>query len=151
MQICNIIHSTFPILLSHLQYIISEAMSTSISIPSAEKSLPVLCIMTRGIAGSQATLCGECMNISCLGSHCKSSHCKALMVQTCDIIYLYILLSQFSCLLSHLQYIISEALSTPVYLTKAIIILQSLMAQTCDIYFHLPTLLSLALFAVCNF
>ena len=29
------------------------------SIPSTEITLPVLCIMTRGIAGSQVTLCGE--------------------------------------------------------------------------------------------
>ena len=28
-------------------------------IPSAEITLPVLCIMRRGIAGSQVTLCGE--------------------------------------------------------------------------------------------
>ena len=36
-------------------------------IPSAEITLPVLCIMTRGIAGSQVTLCGECTYPSLLG------------------------------------------------------------------------------------
>ena len=32
--------------------------------PSAEITLPVLCIMTRGVAGSQVTLCGEWLSTS---------------------------------------------------------------------------------------
>ena len=37
----------------------SRFESNCFLIPSAEITLPVLCIMTRGIAGSQVTLCGE--------------------------------------------------------------------------------------------
>ena len=45
-------------------------MTTSVSVHFAEITLLVICIMTRGIAGSQVTvwrvqetLCGECMCI----------------------------------------------------------------------------------------
>ena len=42
-------------------------------IPSTEITLPVLCIMTRGIAGSQVTLCGKCSR----SWQYSSCHCDA--------------------------------------------------------------------------
>ena len=41
----------------------SAEITLPVTIPSAEITLPDVCIMTRGIAGSQVTLCGECCEV----------------------------------------------------------------------------------------